>query len=124
MHSKEPLNKEVYLEDMSLNTLGQRAAIAMNVARQLDRMLEAVSATALPQAASEIQTVRAKLFQNSARLAALVGDIYSEVYTPAELEALVGFLESPAGQAMLEKQPQVEQKVQQASAAFLQGLKD
>jgi hypothetical protein len=37
--------------------------------------------------------------------------IYAEVYSPAELKAMKAFFESPEGVSMLEKQPQIMQKL-------------
>ncbi len=51
-----------------------------------------------------------------------VAEIYASAYSIDELKALVAFLESPAGEAMRKKQPDVESRVRQATMAFLQSL--
>jgi hypothetical protein len=55
-------------------------------------------------------------------LVAKVAEIYASVYSADELQALVEFLEGPAGKAMRAKQADVEQKVQRATTEFLQSL--
>ena len=102
---------------------GRRAAEAMNVAHVLDRTLEALFATAADPTARDVLTqLRARVRTENETLIAKVAEIYATVYTADELEAVVEFLEGPAGRAMRAKQADVETKVQQATTEFLQGL--
>lgn len=111
------------LPEVSMLTYGHRAAEAMDVPRVLDRTLEMIfSASQDPNAKETVAKLRQKAQENKEEFLLRVAEIYSSVYTPENLIALVEFLESSAGRAMREKQLEVEQKVKKATTEFLQSL--
>jgi hypothetical protein len=104
-------------------SLGRRAAELMEVPRMIDRTLELLfAASGDAEAKGTLSKLRGEVQQHRQALIAKVGAIYSAVYSPEELKALVAFLESSAGKAMRAKQGVVEAKVQETVTAFLQQL--
>lgn len=107
------------LPEVSSLTYGHRAAEAMDVPRVLDRTLEMIfSASQDPNAKDTVARLRQKAQDNKEEFLTRVAEIYSSVYTPENLKALVEFLESSAGRAMREKQVEVEQKIKKATTEF------
>lgn len=112
----DPSNKDML-------AYGRRAAEAMDVPRVLDRTLEMIFSSSQDQTAREAVTkLRLKAQANKDEFLSRVAEIYASVYSAQNLKALVEFLESPAGQAMRDKQVEVEQQVKKATTEFLQGL--
>lgn len=44
-----------------------------------------------------------------------IARIYAETFTPAETRDIIAFYKSPAGQAFLNKQPEIEKKIQEVA---------
>jgi hypothetical protein len=102
---------------------GRRAAEALDVARALDHTLEMLLSSQTNQIQrDEFTRVRLLALTHKEEFIMQVAEIYASAYSIDELKALVAFLESPAGEAMRKKQPDVESRVRQATMAFLQSL--
>ncbi len=80
------------------------------------------SANMTPQqkaAAEKVSSqVMALSMESAKNLLANMDVIYAEVYSPAELRAMKAFFESPEGVSMLQKQPQIMQKMM----PYVQGM--
>jgi hypothetical protein len=93
-------------------------------------MLPASATPEMRQKAEALQGQIMDLSMNEAK--ALIGRmdaVYADVYSEAELQAMVAFFKSPEGQSMLAKQPQVMaklmpivQEMQQTLMAKIQAL--
>jgi hypothetical protein len=102
---------------------GRRAAEALDVALVLDRSLDMLLMSETNQVPrDEITRVRILALTHKEKFITRVAEIYASAYTIDELKALVAFLESPAGQAMRKKQPDVEGQIRQAVMGFLDSI--
>jgi hypothetical protein len=100
-HNESMVNDlTTYMEKMLRANITKAAAGAKfspEQQRVLDQSL--VKATALIRQENDWSKIKPKIIQ-----------IYREVFTQEEIEGLLAFYHSPAGQAMIEKMPQVMQK--------------
>jgi hypothetical protein len=102
---------------------GRRAAVAMDVARVVDRTLEMLfTAAEDAQVRDSLALLRGEVQREKESLIDRMAGIYAGVYSAEELKSLVEFLEGPAGQAMRAKQSEVESQVQRATTEFLQEI--
>ncbi|HMD62082.1 MAG TPA: DUF2059 domain-containing protein [Opitutaceae bacterium] len=95
-----------------------------------DRMIDQISAQMQSMAAQALNLNSAKMTPEQKAAAAKVSSqvmalsldsakgmldkldvVYAEVYSPAELKAMKAFFDSPEGVSMLQKQPQIMQKL-------------
>lgn len=79
--------------------------------KQMAAQLTPMPANATPEDRKKAEDLQGKIMDLSMAeakgLIAKMDGIYAEVYTGAELKAMVAFFTSPEGQSMLAKQPQV-----------------
>jgi len=99
------------------------AAEALDVALVLDRSLDMLLLSETNQIPRDaITRARILVLTYKEEFITRVADIYASAYSLDELKALVAFLESPAGEAMRKKQPDVEGRIRHATMAFLESL--
>lgn len=101
--------------------LAHEAIAAMHADKMLDGMaaqmkqmavqMSPQAATATPEQRQKAEELQGKIMDLSMTeakgLIAKMDAIYAEVYSEAELKAMVAFFTSPEGQSMMAKQPQV-----------------
>jgi hypothetical protein len=115
--------------------LAREAIAAMKADKMFDGMMAQVKQMAspvpLPAEATPEQRQRAEAFRNkildlsmeSAKgMIAQMDQLYADIYSEAELKAMVAFFKSPEGQSMLAKQPQVMQRVMVMAQAMQRDL--
>jgi hypothetical protein len=109
--------------DGDLRIYGRRAAEAMDAAVALDRSIyELIGSETDKATRDELTMVRILALKRREEFVTQVADIYASAYGLDELKTLVAFLESPAGEAMRKKQPDVEVRIRQATTAFLDSI--
>jgi hypothetical protein len=108
-------------DNAAKQALAREAIAAMQVDKMLDNMAGQIKQMAmqraqLPPTATPEQRQRFDAFMNKVAELAMtevramvsrLDGIYAEVYTEAELKAIVGFFNTAEGKSMLAKQPQV-----------------
>ncbi|MBP6508588.1 MAG: DUF2059 domain-containing protein [Opitutaceae bacterium] len=114
-------------ENTAKLTLAREAIAAMHVDKMFDAMAaqmkqmtaQMVNDKLPPQATPEerkiLEEFQGKTMDLSMELAkgmiAKMDQVYADIYSEAELQAMITFFKSPEGQSMLEKQPQVMQRI-------------
>ena len=112
-------------QDPAKLALAREVIAAMHADRMFDAMagqmkqmyarMVPVSPTATPEQQQKAEELQAKIMDvtmTAAKgLVAKMDQVYAEVYSEAELNAMKAFFSSPEGQSMLAKQPQIMARV-------------
>jgi hypothetical protein len=108
--AEEVLNKMKF-DEMMGRMMEQQKKAAANMVKQLAAQAGGAGASDDMQAfqAKLMDTMFAELTADSMR--SDIARIYSDVYSKEELAAMANFYGTPAGQAMVDKQPEVSQKM-------------
>jgi len=120
----EELLTVMRLEKTMQNTMEQ---VKKMMASQMTASL-ANQAKASPEVAQRAQAIQEKAFalvQEEMSWEKIKGDfaqIYAESLTPEEVQGIIAFYKSPAGQAFLDKQPLILQKTMARQQKVMMGL--
>lgn len=120
-----PTPHQLELSRQVMELSGQQSAVQDNIRSTISNLLASELGANDPRSKKIVDRATAIIMP---QLMNRVETVYAQVYSEQELTDILAFYQSPAGQAMLAKLPQVLKQSQEAGAAlapqFVQALQD
>ncbi|HEX3730052.1 MAG TPA: DUF2059 domain-containing protein [Opitutaceae bacterium] len=110
----QALLQKINFTQMMQKVMAQQKQAMANMSRQA-LMQRELSGPALDKALAQQSKMMDAVWNamGDSSMQDAMAQVYSEVYTPSELSGISDFYSTPAGQAMLDKAPEIQQKTMQ-----------